>query len=215
MPIIGGRQASVRGLGFQGAGAPSAPTINSVTVSSTTSVTIAYTLGANNGAPITSINITSSPSTSLTYTNTDLDGSILVTASFDAATSYTFTMTAINAVGSSNSSNSSSSVTPNPPYALLSTITNSGNYVVPSGITSLAVFATGGGAGGGTGGTGYYNDGGRFLSIGGGGGGAGGTSAALASFQDEPTNSGTTYSVNIGAGGNANAAGGRADEVVS
>lgn len=114
MPIIGGRQVSVRGLGFQGAGKPSAPTINSVTVSSTTSVTIAYTLGSSNGAPITTIGITSSPSLSLTFTNTDLDGSVLVTGSFASNQTYTFTMTATNAVGTSNASSPSSSVNPNP-----------------------------------------------------------------------------------------------------
>ena len=96
MPIIGGRQVGVRGLGFQGAGKPNAPTINSVTVASDTSVTIAYTLGSNNGAPITTIGITSSPSIALTFTNTDLDGTITVTGSFATSTGYTFTMTATN-----------------------------------------------------------------------------------------------------------------------
>ena len=62
MPIIGGRQVGVRGLGFQGAGKPGVPTINSVTRVSDTQVTLGYTLGASNGAPITSIEIISSPS---------------------------------------------------------------------------------------------------------------------------------------------------------
>jgi hypothetical protein len=76
MPIIGGRQIGVRGLGFQGAGKPTAPTINSVSAPSTSSVTVNYTLGASNGAPITAIAITSSPSISLSYASGDLDGSV-------------------------------------------------------------------------------------------------------------------------------------------
>ena len=114
MPIIGGRQISVRGLGFQGAGKPNPPTINSVTRVSDTQVTLSWTAGANNGAPITSISIISSPSISLTYTTTDLDGSVNVTGSFVSNQAYTFTMTTINAVGSSDSSAASSSVIPAP-----------------------------------------------------------------------------------------------------
>ena len=103
---------SVRGFGRFGAAKPNAPTINSVTIASTSSVTIAYTLGANNGASITTIGIVSSPSTALTFTNTDLDGSILVTGTFLTNQSYTFTMTATNAAGTSDSSSASNSVTP-------------------------------------------------------------------------------------------------------
>lgn len=133
MPIIGGRTVSVRGLGFQGAAKPNPPTINSATVSSSTSVTISWTQGSNNGAPITSVAITSSPSITLTYTNTDIDGSILVTGSFAINTAYTFTMTTTNAVGTSNTSNISSSITPNLDPSFI--VTASGTY----GFRSVAV----------------------------------------------------------------------------
>ena len=91
MPIIGGRQVGVRGLGFQGAGKPNAPTINSVTRASDTSVTITYTLGANNGAPITTIEFTSSPSTGGSLTIIPSSGSNLT---IDSA--FTGTSTVIN-----------------------------------------------------------------------------------------------------------------------
>jgi hypothetical protein len=112
MPIIGGRQIGVRGLGFQGAGKPTAPTITSVSVASTSSVTVNYTLGASNGAPITAITVLSSPSTSLSYASGDLDGSVTVTGTFTGGQAYTFTMTSTNAVGVSDASAASNSVTP-------------------------------------------------------------------------------------------------------
>jgi hypothetical protein len=120
MPIIGGRQIGVRGLGFQGAGKPSAPTIDSVSAPSTSSVTVNYTLGASNGAPITAITILSSPSTSLSYASGDLDGSVTVTGTFTANQSYTFTMTSTNAVGTSDSSAASNSIKPSPSYFISS-----------------------------------------------------------------------------------------------
>jgi hypothetical protein len=199
MPLMGARGGgSVRGFGRFGAGKPNAPTINSVTIASTTSVTIAYTLGSNNGAPISTIGFVSSPSIALTYTNTDLDGSILVTGSFASNTNYTFTMTATNAVGTSDASPASSSVNPNPAYALIATITNSQTWTVPSGITQLAAVVYAGGAGGSGGQSGgYFNQG-----IPGAGGG-GGVSSKVAGFKDVSTSPGTNYSLTIGAGGNA------------
>jgi hypothetical protein len=173
--------ASARGL--RGFGSkPNAPTITSVTVNSSTQVTIAYTLGSNNGAPITSIFISSSPSISLTYTNTDLDGSIVVTGTFVQNQAYTFTMTATNAFGTSDSSSASESKTPNAiPVVSGGTLfsdatyyyrrfTGNGNLSVSN--TSLnadVLTVAGGGSGGGS-------DTGQFGSVWfmGGGGGAGG-----------------------------------------
>ena len=175
MPIVGSRGLTPRSYGFGGAGKPNAPTINSVTRASNTSVTITYTLGANNGAPILTIGFVSSPSIALTFTNTDLDGTITVTGSFASNTAYTFTMTATNAAGTSSSSSASNSVTP------LNTFTV--NYLVIAG---------GGGAGGNTGGGG--GAGGYRTSY----GTSGRNSSAEASLS---LTGGTTYSVTVGGGG--------------
>jgi hypothetical protein len=176
MPIIGGRQASIRGLGFQGAGIPNIPTIDSITVVNATTVTINYTLGANNGAPITSIGITASPSLGLTYTSTDLDGSINVVGTFLTNQAYTFTMTAINAVGTSLASSASNAATP------LATVA-----------VRYLVLAGGGGGGyyrGGGGGAGGYRT--SYGNISGGG----------SSIESPITASvGTQYPVTVGAGG--------------
>lgn len=161
MPLMGARGGgSVRGFGRFGAGKPNAPTIDSVTVASTSSVTIAYTLGANNGAPISTINFVSSPSTSLTFTNTDLDGSVTVSATFTQGQAYTFTMTATNAAGTSDASSASSSSTPIPLPTVTGgtlasdatyyyrTFTSNGNLVVSNASIPIdALIVAGGGYG--------------------------------------------------------------------
>jgi hypothetical protein len=176
MPIIGGRQASIRGLGFQGAGIPNIPTIDSITVVNATTVTINYTLGANNGAPITSIGITASPSLGLTYTSTDLDGSINVVGTFLTNQAYTFTMTAINAVGTSLASSASNAATPLATVAV--------QYLVLAGGGGGGYYQGGGGGGGG-----YRTSYGNIS-----GGGSSVESPITASV-------GTEYPVTVGAGG--------------
>ena len=130
MPFLGTRGGgSVRGYGRYGAAIPAVSTINSVSVTSGTSVTIGYTLGSNNGAPISNITIVSSPSIALTYTNTDLDGSIVVTGTFSNAQAYTFTLTSTNAVGTSVASSASNSVTPlNTPVVTGGTLYSDATY---------------------------------------------------------------------------------------
>ena len=113
MPIIGGRQVGVRGLGFQGAGKPNAPTSVTATDVGTGraynngAATVSFTPGSSNGAPITQYTVTSSPSG---YTNTGVSSPITVTG-LQSNTAYTFTVTATNAVGTSDSSAASASIT--------------------------------------------------------------------------------------------------------
>jgi hypothetical protein len=101
MPIIGGRSASVRGLGFQGAGKPSAPVSVSATNVGTSrafnngAATVSFTAGSSNGAPITSFTVTSSPGG---YTATGASSPLTV-AGLQSNTAYTFTVTATNGVG--------------------------------------------------------------------------------------------------------------------
>jgi hypothetical protein len=113
MPIIGGRSASVRGLGFQGAGKPSAPVSVSATNVGTSrafnngAATVTFTAGSSNGAPITSFTVTSSPGG---YTATGASSPLTVQG-LQSNTAYTFTVTATNTVGTSDNSSASSSIT--------------------------------------------------------------------------------------------------------
>ncbi len=113
MPIIGGRQIGVRGLGFQGSGKPSVPTSVSATDVGTGrafnngAATVSWTAPSSNGAPITSYTVTSSPGS---FTATTSSTSVQVTG-LQSNTGYTFTVTATNAVGTSDASSASSSIT--------------------------------------------------------------------------------------------------------
>ena len=90
---------------------PSAPTIGTVTRTSNTVVSVPYTDGAANGSAITSRTITSSPSISLSYTGASASP-IAVTGSFVQGTSYTFSITTTNGVGTSSASSASNALTP-------------------------------------------------------------------------------------------------------
>ena len=113
MPIIGGRGAGVRGLGFQGAGKPNAPINISATNIGTSrafnngAASVSFTSGGSNGSPITSFTVTSSPGG---YTASGASSPLTV-AGLQSNTAYTFTVTATNAVGTSNASSASSSIT--------------------------------------------------------------------------------------------------------
>jgi hypothetical protein len=113
MPIIGGRGAGVRGLGFQGAGKPNAPVSVSATNIGTSrafnngAASVSFTSGGSNGSPITSFTVTSSPGG---YTASGASSPLTVEG-LQSNTAYTFTVTATNAVGTSNASSASSSIT--------------------------------------------------------------------------------------------------------
>jgi hypothetical protein len=112
---------------------PQAPTIGSVTVTNTTTVSIPFTAGATGGAAISSYTITSSPSIALSYSGTSTP--FTVTGSFASNQAYTFSMTATNANGASGSSSASNSVTPVKVYSIGETGPGGGKVFYDAGST--------------------------------------------------------------------------------
>ena len=90
---------------------PDAPTIGTATVTSATTATVTYTQPASNGgATITSYTATSSPS-GITGTLSQAGSGTITVSGLAQGTSYTFTVTATNSVGTSAASSASNSIT--------------------------------------------------------------------------------------------------------
>jgi hypothetical protein len=111
-PILGSR-GGVRAYGFAGASKPRPP-INVVATDVGTArafnngaATVSFSADGDNGAPITSFTVTSSPGG---YTASGASSPLTVTG-LQSATSYTFTVTATNLIGTSDASSASSAIT--------------------------------------------------------------------------------------------------------
>ncbi len=87
---------------------PNAPTIGTASAQSATSATVSFTAPANNGSTITSYTATSSPG-GLTGTLTQAGSGTITVNGLSPDTSYTFTVTATNALGTSAASSASNS----------------------------------------------------------------------------------------------------------
>jgi hypothetical protein len=98
---------------------PQTPTITGVSSISGTQVSLSFS-GATGGKALSSLTITSSPSISLSYSGTS--SPVTVTGSYVGNQSYTFTMSATNANGTSGTSAASSSITPNIVLAPVNTV---------------------------------------------------------------------------------------------
>ena len=100
--VVGGSFAAV----------PGAPTIGTATVTSNTTATVAYTAPASNGGSvITSYTATSSPG-GLTGTLSQAGSGTITVTGLTPGTTYTFTVTATNAIGTGPASASSNSIVP-------------------------------------------------------------------------------------------------------
>ena len=90
---------------------PGAPTIGTATSTGSTTATVAFTQPANNGGSvITSYTTTSSPS-GITGTLSQAGSGTITVTGLAPSTSYTFTVTATNAIGTSAASAASNSIT--------------------------------------------------------------------------------------------------------
>ena len=90
---------------------PNAPTVGTATVTGTTTATLTFTAPAfNGGVTITSYTATSSPGGITSTLNQSGSGTFSITG-LTAGTTYTFSVTATNAVGTSASSGASNSIT--------------------------------------------------------------------------------------------------------
>jgi hypothetical protein len=89
---------------------PQAPTLGTVTITNSTTLSVPFTAGATGGSAITSYTATSSPSIALTVSGTTTP--LTVTGTFASNQAYTVQIVAVNANGSSTASSASNSVTP-------------------------------------------------------------------------------------------------------
>ena len=95
--------------------APGAPTIGSATATGATTATVAFTAPASNGgATITTYTATSSPG-NITGTLSQAGSGTINMTGLTASTSYTFTVTATNSIGTGNASAASNSITTSSP----------------------------------------------------------------------------------------------------
>jgi hypothetical protein len=152
MPIIGGRTASVRGLGFQGAGKPNqittltATDVGSGRAYNNGRIDLSWTAPSSNGAPITGYFIqrsTDGTTYSTLVSNTGSSSTTYSDTSLSSAQIYYYKVSAINAVGTADASAASSATATTVPQA--PTI---GTAAAGSSSTSATVTFTAGATGG-------------------------------------------------------------------
>lgn len=124
--VVGGSFATV----------PGAPTIGTATATGATTATVVYTAPASNGGSvITSYTATSSPS-GITGTLSQAGSGTITVSGLSGATSYTFTVTATNAIGTSAASAASNSITTFP--NVIGQAFGGGYYAGQIGVSSVA-----------------------------------------------------------------------------
>lgn len=118
---------------------PGAPIIGTATATSGTTATVSFTAPASDGgSPITSYTATSTPGGRTGTVNQSGSGAITVTG-LNVNTSYTFTVRAINSIGTGPSSGSSDVA-----GWYETTYTSSGSATIPAGFSQVEITGTGG-----------------------------------------------------------------------
>lgn len=167
---------------------PSPPIIGTATGTGNTTATLTFTAPANNGGvSITSYTATSSPGGITSTLNQSGSGTFNFTG-LTPGTSYTFTVTATNANGTSSESSASNSITLTNTYTLAQTYNATSTYTVPSGTSRIAAWVFGAGSSG--------NAGGNQAP-----GGNGGSGGGLVGFKEYSVTPGQSFTVTIGNAG--------------
>lgn len=127
------------------ANVPGAPTIGTATIAGVTA-SVPFTAPASDGgATITTYTATSSPG-GITGTLSQAGSGTVTVGGLTGGTSYTFTVTATNAIGTGPASAASNSVTAAVVGQQAYTTPGSYSWVVPTGVTKVSVVAIGAGA---------------------------------------------------------------------
>jgi hypothetical protein len=118
---------------------PNAPTIGTATATGSTTATVAFTAPANDGySTITSYTATSSPS-GITGTLSQAGSGTITVSGLTASTSYTFTVTATNILGTSAASSASNSITTQEaPPTVIGQAYGGGFYAGQIGVSGVA-----------------------------------------------------------------------------
>jgi hypothetical protein len=118
---------------------PGAPTIGTATATGLTTATVAFTQPASDGgAVITTYTATSNPG-SITGTLSQAGSGTITVSGLTTATSYTFTVTATNAIGTSPASAASNSITTfEAPPTVIGQAYGGGFYAGQIGVSSVA-----------------------------------------------------------------------------
>ena len=108
---INASTVSTGGVATLSSTAPDAPTVGTATATGTTTANVSFTAPASDGgSTILSYTATSNPG-NITSTVTQAGSGTISMTGLSPATSYTFTVTALNAIGSSVASSASNSIT--------------------------------------------------------------------------------------------------------
>ena len=118
--------------------APGAPTIGTATATGLTTATVDYTAPSDGGSPITSYTATSNPG-GITGTLSQAGSGTITVSGLTSATSYDFTVTATNAIGTSPASAASNSITTfEAPPTVIGQVYGGGYYAGLIGVSSVA-----------------------------------------------------------------------------
>lgn len=178
-------------LGHDGLNAPDAPTIGTASVASDTSLSIAFTAPSDTGGSAITEYLASARDSAGNVIGASGSSSPITITGLTTDTSYTITVIAKNAFGSSVPSEASNSAAPAIQGQDEYTTAGTYSWTAPTGVTSVSVVAVGaGGAGGRQGLSGFETP------NGGGGGG-------LGYINNHSVTPGTSYTVVVGVQGNA------------